>query len=321
MKIKLVGFWDYNNYTQITLLEYRSIISQSFDFEFYDPYKSYDRQSILFVCNHYQYYQNQTVIDQLVDAGYKLAFESLLEKQSSSPHTQPTVLHIVAGKSEQPPVNTLEVPLYFWYHENRLSNYQIDRTYCPDKKFLLMMNFARLFRDEIYNKFSPILEQGLYSYVDRGIKIDGDIEHDSTGYKNYWDRWDRYINPAWYNRTEINVVVESQMSSNELFITEKTMKPLALEQPFVMLGCAGTLDFLRHSGFETYDNLFDETYDSKMNRLDLVYEQIKNYDLRGYDQLTRDKMTHNAELFHDRQAVDRSFQATLIDPLLEFANG
>jgi len=248
-------------------------------------------------------------------------FESLLEKQSSSSHTETTVLHVVGSESTNTPPNTLEVPLYFWYHENRLSNYTVERTYTPDKKFLLMMNFARPFRDDIYNKFTPILEQGLYSYVDRGVRIDGDIEHDSPGHKEYWDRWDRYINPAWYNRTEINIVVETQMNTDEIFVTEKTMKPLALQQPFVMLGGVGTLDFLQRSGFETYSNLFDESYDFKLNRLDLVYEQIKNYQLQGYSQETRDKMAHNSSLFHNRSAVDVSFYQSIVEPLMEFING
>jgi hypothetical protein len=321
MKIKLVGFWDHNNYTQITLLEYRSIISQAFDFEFYDPRKAYDRTSTLFVCNHYQYYKNQPDLDQLIKNGYRVVFESLQEKQSSSPHTQSNVLHMVASKSATPPPNTLEVPLYFWYHENRMNTYEIQRTYQPDKKFLLMMNFARPFRDDIYNRFAPILEQGLCSYVERGILLDGDTEHNSTSIKDYHDRWDRYINPNWYNRTEINVVVETQMSTDQIFVTEKTMKPLALQQPFIMLGSIGTLNFLQQSGFETYDNLFDETYDFKFNRLDLVYEQIQDYEMQGYDQETRRRMEHNANLFHNRAAVEASFTQSIIDPLLEFING
>jgi hypothetical protein len=184
-----------------------------------------------------------------------------------------------------------------------------------------MMNFARPFRDAIYNKFTPILEQGLYSYVERGVYIEGDIEHDSPGRKEYWDRWDRYINPSWYNRTEINIVVETQMNTDEIFVTEKTMKPLALQQPFVVLGGVGTLDFLQRSGFETYSNLFDESYDFKLDRLDQVYEQIKNYQMQGYSAETQDKMQHNAELFHNRARVDESFQQRIVEPLMEFING
>jgi len=321
MKIKLVGFWDHNNYTQITLLEYRSIISQAFDFEFYDLHKTYDRQSTLFVCNHYQYYKNQRDIDQLIADGYRVAFESLQEKQTSSPHTQSNVLHVVASESITTPPNTLEVPLYFWYHENRINCYAIERTYQPIIKFLMMMNFARPFRDDIYNKFAPILDQGLYSYVERGVRIDGDTDHESTGIKDYHDRWDRYVNPDWYNSTEINIVVETQMSTDQIFVTEKTLKPLSLQQPFVILGSIGTLDFLQRAGFETYDNLFDETYDFKPNRLDLVYEQMRDYEMQGYNQETRNRMSHNADLFHSRAAVETSFTRSIVEPLMEFVNG
>ena len=312
MKINLVGFWDHNNYTQLTLLEYRRFISADFNFEFYDAHKTYDKKT-LFVCNAYQYNQHSMLIDNLITDGYKVVFETLQEMQTSSHHTQDNILHLICNKSKTPKSNTVEVPLYFWYHEHGLSNYQdIERSSTIDKKFLLMMNLSRTFRNDIYNKFTDILDQGLYSYVGQNILLDGD------NFSANW--WDRYINPSWYNRTEFSVVVESQMNTGGIFITEKTMKPLALKHPFILLGSLGTLEFMQSVGFVTYDNLFDETYDKSSDRLNLVYKQVKDYSMHGYDKLTTEKIEHNYNLFFNNVQLEQSFKQSIINPLLEFVN-
>lgn len=175
------------------------------------------------------------------------------------------------------------------------------------------MNMVKPFRDDIYNKFTDILEQGMYSYAGRDILVEGD------NFEADW--WDRYINADWYNRTEFSLVVESQMNTNGVFVTEKTMKPIGLQHPFIVLGSPGTLEFLQSAGFVTYDNLFDESYDKSPDRLNLIYEQVKNYSLHGYDQLTLEKIKHNYNLFFDNVKLEQSFKHAIINPILEFVNG
>jgi len=317
MKVNLVGFWDYDNYTQLTLPAFRSIIDQHFTFSFFDRHTRYDKASTVFVSDSYQYNnKNKVVIDELIDAGYLVVFENLQEMQPSMTHSQENVLQFICAKTKKPTAGIIEVPMYFWYYEHKLNNYKtISRKLEFKKKFLLMMNLVRPFRDDILTVFDDILEDSFYSYVERGIRMPGD--------SNTAQRWDRYINPAWYNQTQLSVAVESQMftTPGTIFVTEKTMKPLALQHPFLMLGCRGTLALLKDAGFTTYDNLFDESYDTASDRIKLVHKQVKNYNGTGYDATTWSKLQHNHNWFYNEQEVNRRFTNDIVNPILEFVNG
>lgn len=56
------------------------------------------------------------------------------------------------------------------------------------------------------------------------------------------------------------IVTESEY--DHIRLTEKTFKPIAAHRPFVIAGAAGSLVQLRDWGFETFDGIIDETYDT-----------------------------------------------------------
>jgi len=87
-----------------------------------------------------------------------------------------------------------------------------------------------------------------------------------------------------------------------IFLTEKTMKPLALRHPYISLSCLNSVALLKESGFESYENLFDESYDSidpYTSRIDRVYNQVRSYTLfdTDYDTITKQKIEHNYNWF------------------------
>jgi hypothetical protein len=224
----------------------------------------------------------------------------------------------------------VHVPMFFWYdlykpwdRPKHVTNYKrLVRKNNADKKFLMLMNNISGIRDQIYSKFNDILDDGYYSYYQRGIRIFGDKK---LGIDLPHSSWDRYINVEWYNRTQFSVVVETEMESDNgnIFLTEKTMKPLALKHPFVTLGHAGSLRLLKSAGFETFENLFDESYDLMPNyqdRINHVHNQVKNYNQSGHSKLTEDKIEHNYNWFYNDAEVARRFKQDVIDPILEFAN-
>jgi hypothetical protein len=320
MKINLINF-NYNNNLTLPLIEKN--IAEYFTLSVFDQNKNYDKQSTIFSANFYQYQQNKDAIDKLIADGYKIIFENLHEAQPILQEylDKPNLLFMTGARRQKfirP--NVVQIPLYFWYCESKawagsvLDYKNIPRINNFKKKFLLMMNYDRPFRTEIHNKFSDIVQDAVYSFVDKGIRLEGDIDR-TTMY------WDRHINPNWFNTTQFSVVVETQMDNWDLFMTEKTMKPLALQHPFISLGCVNTLKAVKQAGFELFDNLFDLSYDSVEShfaRIDHVYQQVKNYNLTGYDQLTMDKIAHNYDWFYNSQEVDRRFRSDVIDPILAF---
>ena len=320
MKPALVVFGETNNLTTPKVAEF-------FDIYDYDATSTYDRSSTIFVTNYNKYKENQDLVNNLINNDYKLVFENLTE---SNPIAEKYLnccnalfmFSALRTKLIQP--NVVQIPLYFWYKESRewsgeMADYTtLNRELAFNKKFLMLMSKPKKFRLEIYDKFIDILPDALYSFVGQNIRLPGDVEQD----QNYWDR---YINVDWYNQTQFSVVVETFMDigPGDIFITEKSMKPLALHHPFLSLSCPGTLNMLRQAGFETFENIFNESYDNNLsyyNRIDLVYNQIKNYNSNSYDYITKGKIAHNFNWFFNKDVVDTRYKQQVIDPLLEFVN-
>jgi hypothetical protein len=65
-----------------------------------------------------------------------------------------------------------------------------------------------------------------------------------------------------YESTEIEVVLETLFDDDRLHLTEKSLRPIACRQPFILAATHGSLRYLRDYGFETFDSIWDETYDT-----------------------------------------------------------
>lgn len=124
---------------------------------------------------------------------------------------------------------------------------------------------------------------------------------------------DRHNNMEWYHQTFFSLVSESYFDDylvghtgvsdlevdpyDILFVTEKTYKPIYCGHPFLIVGQAGTLSHLKSLGFETFDNIFDETYDTIKDRhlrFKAICEQLDNFEMDlHYDHITKEKIIHN----------------------------
>ncbi len=205
-----------------------------------------------------------------------------------------------------------------WYRTLGYNQYQPQRNQLH--AFLLLMHKERPHRDQVLQVLEPLLENSLYSYVSKGITIAGDKEYSMGG------GWYNYFNPSWYNSSCFSVVVESYLRS-PTEVSEKIFKPLAYYHPFVVYGSAGSLAYLHQQGFETFDNLFDESYDAvedEKQRFDAVTDQIftaYNNWLQGdlvIDTKTQDKLQHNHQLFFDYTKVINGIEQEIFAPIKEF---
>ncbi len=97
---------------------------------------------------------------------------------------------------------------------------------------------------------------------------------------------------------------------------------MAFCHPFVVVAQSGLLDYLHTQGFETFENLFDESYDTItdwMTRLQAVVNTIKNYTCQPYDKLTQQKIAHNHRRFFDQTLVQDRFIKEIIEPIIHYA--
>jgi xylose isomerase len=117
------------------------------------------------------------------------------------------------------------------------------------------------------------------------------------------------------------MVVESVVQG-PVFITEKTMKPLAFQHPFIVYGPAGVLSTLRAWGFETFNNIWDESYDQITNterRRDAVVAVVNSLQVDSYSSETLEKLQHNRNHFFDRARIANGIVKEIIEPLLHYA--
>jgi len=79
----------------------------------------------------------------------------------------------------------------------------------------------------------------------------------------------------------VYVPTETVYFGRRTHITEKTFKAIALEMPFVLVAPANSLEYMRSYGFRTFDDVFDESYDSETDdvlRVEKVVRLLKDLD-------------------------------------------
>jgi len=117
-----------------------------------------------------------------------------------------------------------------------------------------------------------------------------------------------------YQDTFFSVVTETGMGYPTR-VTEKTFKPIANRHPFLIVGCSGTLKYLQSLGYQTFPEIFDESYDDiedVSTRLLSVIDQIEKFCLLTETEknikfnLIIDKLEHNYNLFMNVHAATHS---------------
>lgn len=81
-----------------------------------------------------------------------------------------------------------------------------------------------------------------------------------------------------YQRTQIEIVLETLFDDNRLHLTEKALRPIACGHPFILTATHGSLEYLRSYGFETFSPWIDETYDTIQDpaqRLETIVQEMK----------------------------------------------
>ena len=293
------------------------IIDKYFSVEHYQQGQHYPANAVFVMgCNGYldserrKYFENRRVI---VDA----LWESNTGKWAGCFHNSNHTHLIFYGNQKNAQDPRLQfVPNWFWYNESLWYSALGYQDYVPNKTYsklaFMPMNMVKPHRDQILSQI-PNIDDFIYSYKEKHLP--GDINKaDET--------WQRYFNPNWYNDTYFSLVVETTTTGTG-FVTEKTFKPCAYRHPFMVYGQAKTLQYIKQQGFETYENIFDETYDhisDSTQRLAQIIKNINEFKKVPYDQVTLEKIEHNHNLFFNTELVTNKIITEIIEPLVEYAH-
>jgi hypothetical protein len=126
----------------------------------------------------------------------------------------------------------------------------------------------------------------------------------------------------------VYVPTETVYFGQRQHLTEKTFKAIALEMPFVLVAPAGSLSYLREYGFQTFADVFDESYDTEtddIRRIEKVTDLLKhlnNLSVAERQQIHKACLPiveHNYNHFYRGGFADRLW-AELNQMLNEFTN-
>jgi hypothetical protein len=275
----------------------RYLWERYFDIEFYGPDKTYDHSGTAFVVSWQN--ANDDYTKQLTNQGHRVAVDNLWEfSQYQTDH------------------HWIQSPDWFWYNESiwwrslGYHRYRPNKTY--SKLALMPVGRQSRIRDIIIDRLGHRLDNFIWSYRDH--RLPNDVSSSQDNYQ-------RFFNPNWYDDTYFSLVVETMNVGYGCFLTEKLFKPIAYQHPFLVIGQHNVLAKFRSLGFETYGNVFNESYDDIndfSHRLDAVIKNIDDFAIQVYDSITLEKIQHNHAHFFDRELVESRIVLEIIEPLINY---
>jgi hypothetical protein len=130
-----------------------------------------------------------------------------------------------------------------------------------------------------------------------------------------------------YQNSLVSLVSETNFSSNEVTLTEKSFKPFKEKHPFITVGVNGTLQALRDMGFITFGAFWDETYDNivnpteRMTAILRICQQISTWNndqIIDFRRRVKPILDHNYEIL--KIEYSHVLAAKIKDRILEIAN-
>ena len=295
MKNKLVLRKEEHTSFRSFYLEY--LWQRYFDIEFYDQSKTYDCSDSVFVVS----WQNadDDYSKQLKNQGLKVAVDNLWE--------------FPQNRKNYYWIENLNWSWYdesIWWRSLGHDQYQPTKTYF--KLAFMPIRRRNAWRDKIVTALGNHLDNFIWSYKDQSLPNDVPPTHDN---------YQRFFNSEWYDDTYFSLVVETEIKGYSRRPSEKSFKPIAYYHPFLLIGPCRLLNNLRRLGFETYENLFDETYDAIIDfdqRLAAVIKNIDHFDPHPYDAITLGKLQHNHDHFFNQELVESKIVSEIIEPLIHY---
>lgn len=225
-----------------------------------------------------------------------------------------------------------------WYHwskkhfivDNNLAS--CDRTY----KWGCLNGMPRAHRiyNFLYSKQQSYYESAIFSFyrLDPGVQNLNDddllsvdelalwkeLEPSLPNQKliSGWPRADSVCNLPAITDAYIHLVTETTVKQR-IFISEKTWKPIAAGQIFLIFGNVGTVDYLRKQGVDVFDDIIDHSYDWTLDwrqRLHQIHQQLAklvSQDLKSLYVNTIQRRQANAEKFFAGD-FDQQYYQTII---------
>ena len=167
-----------------------------------------------------------------------------------------------------------------------------------------------------------------YKEVMNKDKVELDTQNIENKWKNYaevtattyfTDKWDLY------QETFLRVVSETYYDIENIFMTEKIMKPLYNLHPFIVTTSPFFLKKLKELGFKTFSPFIDESYDNETNhkkRMELIFDELDRFRNKSLDELKSwwkdilPILEHNQKTFFN-MSIEKTKKIKLLEEFCE----
>jgi hypothetical protein len=252
------------------------------------------------------------------------------------------------------------VPVYYWSHAViardwfRFAKHDPKlRCKCLDPKTFLIYNRAWSGTREYRLKFSEqLIDNNLHhNCITSFAEFDNPVHYQDHVFSNPAFKIERQdlekllpknthnsaasadYNNYDYQNSLIEVVLETLFDDTRHHLTEKSLRPIACRQPFILVSTPGSLQYLRSYGFQTFEGYIDETYDTiqdpaerlnviiqEMRRIDQLCPEDKQQLITGIQKIAE----YNQRLFFSKKFHDmilNEFKQNLDQAVIEVKSG
>mgnify|MGYP003653468326 CR=1 FL=1 len=182
---------------------------------------------------------------------------------------------------------------------HRVYNYLLLQSHKRADDFLLTMHNHGEITDawELYTR-SCMPHELMQQWETIKNQLPHDIELNRTKTRPDWD-----IVHLAYTDSYINLVTETDMSDTA-FVTEKTWKPIASAQLFLIVGHKNAVAHLRDMGVDTFDDVinhahydYEPDWQIRIQKIHQVLDELLTQDLESIYKATQQRRITNAEKF------------------------
>lgn len=148
----------------------------------------------------------------------------------------------------------------------------------------------------------------LLGSVELPLLLDHGIDHAQQSHQiDLWNFADRSL---------LQVVTETVYTGRRSHLTEKTFKAIVMQQPFILVSCKNSLEYLRSYGFKTFGAVWNEDYDHcddgvRIMRIGKLLNDLNNLSDQEKKQLQKHLapiVEYNFKWFYSREFEDLLWQ-------------
>ena len=178
-------------------------------------------------------------------------------------------------------------PTYFLSHANVKLKYRYNQNLKKHRLFYMQVNRPHVHRCKLIDQLSRfnLLSSTNYSWN----LTTKEYEHSGKYKFEYWKEKSKIANDNYiseendsYRKPERNYFTSvfdlvSETTTECIFYSEKTFKPILLGKPFIIYGAKDSNKSLQDLGFKLYDNVVDYNFDSEKNdirRAELLSKEL-----------------------------------------------